>query len=1159
MSKEQKFSISEMSQEDLELFDYLLADEGVERNQETTISAQAQEGSSPLSFAQEQMWLANQLAPESSAYNIPLALRLRGLLDKEALEKSFSEIVQRHTILQSIFTVVDGRVQQVVHPSSAITWRVVDLRDQPEAMREAQTLKLIQSEAEHLFNLAQGPLLRVTLVHLDAEEYVLMLVLHHIIADRWSLEVFMQEMSLLYPAILQVTSSPLKPLSIQYTDYSAWQRASWESESNRAEREYWLQQLANAPFVLELPTTYKRPAVQAFRGATCAFNIARETLQALRSLSQQESTTLFMVLLGAFQTLLLRYTNQDDILVGSPIANRDLPEIEPLIGVFINTLILRTNLSGNPTFQELLGRVKDTAAGAYQHQHVPFDYLVKQLDHTRDISRNPLVQVLFVYHSTSLQTLTLPGLEIQPLALNTHTAKFDLTLDIEDNREDLNGLIEYNADLYDQSFIVRFIQCFQILLQGIVNDPGQRILELPVLNEATTSQQTQYQEPGLQNQDAQPENPALDLAVDSGEEYQQLIYGLNRTDCTFPEQSTITQLFEETVECFPSRVALKFGSMQLTYTELNCRVNSLARVLRGQGVQPDTLVGIYVERSLEMVVGMLAILKAGAAYLPLDPHYPPARLKYILEDSQVQIVCTQAQLASDLSACNDLVLLDDGALYRGTDTNLLPLHHARSLAYVIYTSGTTGKPKGVMVEHQQVVRLLRNDKFQFDFDEHDVWTMFHSFCFDFSVWEMYGALLNGGQLIVIPQSMTLDIPAYREVLKNERVTVLNQTPGAFAQLCEEEKKRSTHDLALRYVIFGGEALKPGRLKQWQQFYPATKLINMYGITETTVHVTYKELTQADLQVEASNIGSAIPTTFVYILNSSLKPVPRGVIGEIFVGGKGVARGYLYNPDLTQQKFIANPFIPGERIYRTGDLGRWTDSGEIEYIGRSDQQVKIHGFRIEPGEIEAHIRAFQGVADTIVLPIEDAQGDLALCGYVVLEPSPDPHAFISTLKAYLKQHLPAHMLPAFLVPMNELPLTEHGKLDTTALPDPRQYTDPEELYMPPRNQLEQALVQIWAEVLKLPEERIGIQSRFFDLGGNSFNVLELHTQVQMIFATQISVLNYFQYPTIASFLEYMENMSDPQAEVSRISRAEEYRETADAYSVMDELTRLAEEN
>jgi acyl-coenzyme A synthetase/AMP-(fatty) acid ligase/acyl carrier protein len=436
--------------------------------------------------------------------------------------------------------------------------------------------------------------------------------------------------------------------------------------------------------------------------------------------------------------------------------------------------------------------------------------------------------------------------------------------------------------------------------------------------------------------------------------------------------------------------------------------------------------------------------------------------------------------------------------------------------------------------------------------------MFHSFCFDFSVWEMYGALLYGGQLIVIPQTTTLNVPAYHDVLKTERVTILNQTPGAFLQLCEEEKKHTTHDLSLRYVIFGGEALMPGRLRQWNQDYPATRLINMYGITETTVHVTYKEITQAEIQADISNIGVALPPVSVYILNARLKPVPRGVAGEIFVGGEGVARGYLHNPELTQQRFIDDPYRPGKRMYRTGDLGKWTTDGEIEYVGRADQQVKIHGFRIEIGEIESHIRTFQDVTDVIVLPVEDAQGALALCCYVMTTRAHDPYSFIAELKSYLKQHLPVHMLPAFIVPLDDLPLTEHGKLNKAALPDPRQFVDAGEVYVPPRDHMERLLVEIWADVLKLPEEKIGIQSRFFDLGGNSFNVFELHTRVQAMLGKQISMMSYFQYPTIASFVEHLDTPGAALEASSEAQEPEEDVDAIDAYSMMDELTRLAGE-
>ncbi|GCE15725.1 non-ribosomal peptide synthetase [Tengunoibacter tsumagoiensis] len=872
------------------------------------------------------------------------------------------------------------------------------------------------------------------------------------------------------------------------------------------EREYWLKKLSDDVQRGYIP--YDFPVdVRKDQMIVCdLFTLPQPLAHSCHRLANGSKNNLYILLCGCLAVLVSKYTSHLDLVLGAPVLN------EAPVADLLNLVIpLRLQLQESMTFKQLLMYVKAQHLEGVAHQNYPVEMLAAQLGSKAAISTFPLFDIVVL----------LEDIHIQQFFYKTAPA---LTFSFRAVDENLSIAVSYDSALYEKQTITRLAQRFIYLL-------GEMIAH-------------------------KDDGSVMDLAIAKPDECHSWLAPLDRTAVAFPAQATVTQLFEEAVALFPTNIALQFGHERVTYAELNSQANRLARVLRARGIQPDAIIGIYAERSLEMVIGMLAVLKAGAAYLPLDPIYPPDRVAYMVEDSQVQSVLTQASLIDQLPASLDRLLLDDRHLYQGVDdTNLEPIHNERSLAYIIYTSGTTGQPKGVMIEHQQVARLFRNEQFPFAFNEHDTWTMFHSFCFDFSVWEMYGALFNGGRLIVIPRTMTVDMSSYLALLKQERVTILNQTPGAFFRLAEEESKDDQPTLALRYVIFGGEALKPGRLASWSQRYPQIQLINMYGITETTVHVTYKEITREDIQLDVSTIGRPIPTTSVSILDARLNPVPNGVPGELFVGGEGVARGYLHKPELTQQRFIPDPFHPGKSMYRTGDLGRLRNNGEIEFIGRADQQVKIRGFRIEIGEIEAQIMKFAGIANTIVLPVEDTDGEHALCAYIVVGGTPgDQSELALKLKEYVRQYLPAYMVPAFIVPISELPLTEHGKIHKALLPDPRDVIPVSIGYLAPRNQLERQLVEIWAHILKLPEDKIGIHDRFFDLGGNSFSVIALHTKVQETFKKQIPIMSYFQYPTIVSFVEHMQQMHDDHQETDL---SEEEAEPEEMYSMMDALTQLAE--
>ncbi|WP_292779568.1 non-ribosomal peptide synthetase [Nostoc sp. NMS9] len=916
------------------------------------------DGELTLSFAQQRLWFLHHLSPDSRSYNFLDAQRLHGSLNIIALEQSLNELIRRHEILRTTFPTVDGQPVQVIAAPTTFTLSIHNLQGLSVQEQTDRIQQIAKSFASQPFNLAVDPLVQFTLLQLSNQEYVLLLKMHHIIYDGWSLDIFKRELSQLYAAFAQRLPNPLSELPIQYADFAVWQRQWLTGEVLERQLNYWQQQLAGVSGVLELPTDKPRPPVQSFRGRVERFQLDRDLTQRLKQLSQESDATLFMTLLAAFLVLLSRYSGQLDIVVGSPIANRNNKSIEQLIGFFTNTLVLRGDLSGNPSFADFLAQVRQTTLSAYAHQDLPFEMLVEKLQPERDLSRNPLLQVMFSLHNTLQSSWDLPGLTIQDISLPIdEMVRFDLEVHYWEVSGCLEGIWNYSADLFDATTITRIAQHFQILLRAIVANPRAPIAELPLLTIA---------------------------------ERHQLLVEWNNTEVDYPGDKCIHQLFEEQVERTPDAVAVVFEDQQLTYQQLNTRANQLAHYLRSLDVGAEVLVGLCVERSLSMVVGLLSILKAGGAYVPLDPDYPTERLSFMVEDAQVRVLLTQQQLVESLPKHQARVVCLDTDWEKIAQNNELNLENTAkpdNLAYVIYTSGSTGKPKGVLVNHANVVRLFAATDFWYKFNSNDVWTMFHSYAFDFSVWEIWGALLYGGRLVVVPYLVTRSPESFYELLCQEKVTILSQTPSAFRQLIQAEQSGITAgDLNLRLVIFGGEALEIKSLQPWFERHgdQQPKLVNMYGITETTVHVTYRPLSKGDLSGTASVIGRPIPDLQVYLLDEHLQPVPIGVAGEMYVGGAGVTRSYLNRPELTQQRFISHPFSknPQARLYKTGDLARYLPNGELEYLGRIDQQVKIRGFRIELGEIEAALTQHLAVGETIVIAREDDPGNKRLVAYIV---------------------------------------------------------------------------------------------------------------------------------------------------------------------------------
>ncbi|HHN4017286.1 TPA: pyoverdine non-ribosomal peptide synthetase PvdD, partial [Pseudomonas aeruginosa] len=1058
--------------------------QGLERTTDAVSTIPLADRQQPLalSFAQERQWFLWQLEPESAAYHIPSALRLRGRLDVDALQRSFDSLVARHETLRTRFRLEGGRSYQQVQPA-------VSVSIEREQFGEEGLIERIQAIVVQPFDLERGPLLRVNLLQLAEDDHVLVLVQHHIVSDGWSMQVMVEELVQLYAAYSRGLEVALPALPIQYADYALWQRSWMEAGEKERQLAYWTGLLGGEQPVLELPFDRPRPARQSHRGAQLGFELSRELVEAVRALAQREGASSFMLLLASFQALLYRYSGQADIRVGVPIANRNRVETERLIGFFVNTQVLKADLDGRMGFDELLAQARQRALEAQAHQDLPFEQLVEALQPERNASHNPLFQVLF-NHQSEIRSVTpevqLEDLRLEGLAWDGQTAQFDLTLDIQEDENGIWASFDYATDLFDASTVERLAGHWRNLLRGIVANPRQRLGELPLLD-APERRQTLSEW-----------NPA-------------------QRECAV--QGTLQQRFEEQARQRPQAVALILDEQRLSYGELNARANRLAHCLIARGVGADVPVGLALERSLDMLVGLLAILKAGGAYLPLDPAAPEERLAHILDDSGVRLLLTQGHLLERLPRQAGVeVLAIDGLVLDGyAESDPLPTLSADNLAYVIYTSGSTGKPKGTLLTHRNALRLFSATEAWFGFDERDVWTLFHSYAFDFSVWEIFGALLYGGRLVIVPQWVSRSPEDFYRLLCREGVTVLNQTPSAFKQLmavaCSADM--ATQQPALRYVIFGGEALDLQSLRPWFQRFGdrQPQLVNMYGITETTVHVTYRPVSEADLEGGlVSPIGGTIPDLSWYILDRDLNPVPRGAVGELYIGRAGLARGYLRRPGLSATRFVPNPFPggAGERLYRTGDLARFQADGNIEYIGRIDHQVKVRGFRIELGEIEAALAGLAGVRDAVVLA-HDGVGGTQLVGYVVADSAEDAERLRESLRESLKRYLPDYMVPAHLMLLERMPLTVNGKLDRQALPQPDASLS-QQAYRAPGSELEQRIAAIWAEILGV--ERVGLDDNFFELGGHSLLLLMLKERIGDTCQATLSISQLMTHASVA---------------------------------------------
>ncbi|MCP4157627.1 MAG: amino acid adenylation domain-containing protein, partial [bacterium] len=1049
----------------------------------TTIEPAEKKEYYPLSPAQKRIFVLQDMQPDNTAYNMPQITHMEKNTAVEKLEETFRQLIKRHESFRTTFQIVAGTAVQRVH-------REVEFNLEHYRAQNREELQNIMENFVRPFKLDQAPLLHVALIETKDETDMLIIEIHHIIFDGSSHNILTNELFALHEG------KELPPRQIHYKEYAQWRQTPGNKTNRHRQETFWLEEFKGEIPQLTMPTDYHRPGLRTFEGNSTYFEIGKSTAAAAKRIAGGEGITLYILFLAVYTIMLSKISGQEDVVTGTVVAGRRHLDLETIIGMFANTLPLRNYPTGTKPIRHFLREVRERTLKAFDNQDYPFEDLVEKVAVTRDTARNPLFDAMFAFQDRDMasklqdkeqMTRQEPQTNPDRYYYENKTSKFDMTLHVIEKKENLLFTFEYSTRLFKKETIEKFIGYFK-RITAFVTIPGN-------LNE-----------------------PISEAEIISANEKQRLLYQLNPNEKKYPQDKTIHRLFEDAAARRPGATALEgpglqenTGKIQLTYGELNRRSNLVAGRLREKGTAAGAVIPIMMEPSIEMITGLLAILKGGGAYLPLDPGLPADRLNYMMTDTAASVLLTTRGLENKISFKGEKIYLEEKNINpdnkKETEQRFFkePGANASDPAYIIYTSGTTGKPKGTMIEHKNVVRLMVTDDYLFEFNGSDTWTLFHSFCFDFSVWEMYGALLYGGKLIVIPGQVARDPEDYLKQLKLQQVTVLNQTPQAFYNLTAEELKYQRNDLNLKYVIFGGEALAPAKLKEWKQKYPETKLINMFGITETTVHVTYKEIRQKEIQRDISNIGRPIPTLSTYVMDKYGKLLPEGIPGELCVGGEGLSRGYLNRPELTAEKFVKNPYKPGEMLYRSGDLARLTQNGEMEYMGRIDHQVKIRGYRIELGEIENHLLRCDKVNDAVVLHKRDENGGSYLCAYIVSleELSPD------RLRNNLAKTLPHYMIPAYFMTITNIPLTSNGKIDRKALPEPALKTG--EDYTAPGNDIQKTLVGIWQDVLGL--EKVGIGDNYFNVGGDSIKAIKLLNVINNELKSNLKIADLFVAETI----------------------------------------------
>jgi amino acid adenylation domain-containing protein len=1077
-----------------------------------------------LSFAQQRLWFLSQLEPDNPFYNSGHVVLMNGPLNIGALEKTLNEIVRRHESLRTIFREIDGQPVQIILPAQPSPLQVQDLSELPAEAREAEAKRINAEEVRRRFDLEQGPLFRVRLLRLSEEQHVVMFTTHHIISDNWSMNVLLDEVRTLYSAFSKNEPAMLPELPVQYADFAHWQQQWLRGETLEAELDYWRRQLDGAPPTLDLPTDKPRPPVQTFRSNTKTLVLSESLTQSLKQFCRKEGVTTFMALLAAFKVLLYRYSGQDDIVVGTPIAGRNHRELEGLIGFFLNTLVLRTKLSGALSFRELLGRVRDVTLGAFTHQELPFEKLVQELQPKRELSRTPLFQVLMVFRNAQQSQSKVEGLTLTQLPVEAGWSNFDMTLWASESFDKLSINLEYNADLFEHLTVNRMAEHFRQLLESVVAEPQQRLVDVPMLSEP---------------------------------ERRQILIEWNDTRRDFSLATCFQELFEQQVEQHADRIAAVCEGQTLTYRELNTRANRIARRLVERGARAETIVALLGERSLHFLVVMVAIFKSGAAYLPLDPRAPEKRWRQIIEQSRASLVIADTEFIAPVTralqndAAHNPALLSSGELLdrhtgqEGEDENLPHRSAPDNLAYVIYTSGSTGVPKGAMIEHRGMLNHLYAKIQDLGLTADDVVAQTASQSFDISVWQFLAPLLAGGRIHIFDDRIAHDALQLLPQVDEQGITIWETVPSLLRAVLTEMSQANgnlSRLESLRWLIPTGEELPPELCRQWLEHYGHVPLVNAYGPTECSDDVSHHKVnlpppaTQTNLP-----IGRPVGNLQLYVVDDALQPVAIGVSGELCVGGVGVGRGYLNDAWRTAQVFIPDQLSgqSGARLYRTGDCARFLPSGEIEYLGRFDQQIKIRGYRVELGEIEALLNQHPSVKTAVVTAREEMVGGRRLVGYVVGQ---EAEVESGELRRYLKEKLPEYMVPSVFVNLAEIPLTTNGKIDRKALPAP-DASPLAEAYLDPRNEIEETIAGILRETLEL--KRVGVHDDFFELGGHSLLATRVTSRLRERFQIDLSLRAIFERPTVAGLA----------AEITRLRS--EHRGQLEA-ELLAELDQLSEE-
>ncbi|HLJ89351.1 MAG TPA: amino acid adenylation domain-containing protein [Candidatus Angelobacter sp.] len=1045
----------------------------------------------PLSFHQRQLWFLHRVMPENPAYNIATSLRIQRRLDVPILERALNEVLRRHEILRTRFAEsAEGEPAQIIAPFLHVAIERESLMEVRGSDQERRLEDSLMEESRRSFNLDHLPLLRAKVVHLGIDDHVFLLVLHHIIADGWSLPILFKELETLYQAYERRDESPLPDLPLQYADYASWQKEQFECGALQSDLAYWKNELYGAPEILELPVDYRRPETPKFDGATTCLDLQPALVDGLKRLRRRGAASFYMTMLAAYAAVLHRYSGQDEVLIGTPVAIRERPELQELIGFFVNMVVVRVNLHGNPSFIELLERVRKTALDAYKHQNLPFQILVEELKPERNLKTNPLFQVAFsmVFEEAGMESRsgTWPAFR----GLNNGTFKFDMGAIVRQTAAGCSLDLGYNTGLFSPETCERFKQHFQSLLETIVARPDAGISTIPLL---------------LPEED-------------------RMLRGWRQNQREYPRSNRIEQVFLSQVERTPDAPALAYPSKSFTYRELDQAADRVARYLRRLGAGPETVVGIGMERSWEMVVAMLATLKAGAAYLPLDPGYPSSRLQFMLEDTGASVLLTQISLrdAFPKTLLGRCMFACFEEIPDSQDSLAPVLPDPESLAYIIYTSGSTGTPKGIGVPHRGVTRLVCNTDYV-SLGPGERIAQASTFSFDAATFEIWGALLTGGCIVGLSRAESLDSGLLAACIRREEITTMFLTTALFNQFAASENAEVFAEL--KCLLFGGEAVDLRWVDHVLRSCAPKRLIHVYGPTENTTFSTWQHVHSLPPRSMTVPIGGPIANTDAYVLAKTLTPVPTGVVGELYLGGEGLARGYVNRPDLTAEKFIPNPFSTrgGERLYCSGDLVRYTAQGEIQFVGRTDQQVKIRGFRIEPGEIESVLRQHPAVRESLVL-VEQGRGENSLVAYVATAES---NSILPELRQHLKEKLPAYMAPAKLVLVAKFPLTENGKIDRARLLEQAAEAESdngdgeENPYVEPRNELEWTLASIWKEILEV--DRVGIHDNIFNLGGHSLLFMRIHARIrkQLPNHSFVKVTDLFLYPTIDSLAKLIE--------------------------------------